>query len=115
MIAKLLISTLAVYFAAYLLPGVTVHGFFSAFLVAIVLGLLNTYLKPVLMILSLPITLLTLGFFALVVNTVMIMLVDSFVSGFEVKTFWWGMLYGLILSLVTSVLNNIFDTHTTNP
>ncbi len=105
---KLLISGLTVLLASMLLPGVTVDGFMSAVIVAAFLALLNATLKPLLVILTIPITLLTLGLFLLVINAVMILLADAILPGFEVAGFWWALLFSIILSLFTSV----FDTLT---
>lgn len=107
-ILKLLISGLTVLLASLLLPGVAVDGFMSAIIVAAFLALLNATLKPLLIILTIPITLLTLGLFLLVINAVMILLADAILPGFEVAGFWWALLFSIILSLFTSV----FDTMT---
>jgi putative membrane protein len=100
LIIRLLISGLAVYITAYLVPGVRVSGYLTAVLVAVVLGILNTLVKPILILLTLPITLLTLGLFALVINTVMILLAGFFVPGFHIDSFWSALFFGIVLSLV---------------
>jgi putative membrane protein len=93
---------------AYWLPGVTIEDFLSAVLVAVVLAFLNAIVKPILTILTIPITLLTLGFFLLVINAVIILLAGKLVSGFQIDGFWWAMLFSLILSLFTGILNMLF-------
>lgn len=108
-ILSILISSVAVYFTAWLLPGISVKGFGSAILVAIVLGILNAIVKPVLQFLSFPITVLTLGLFLLVINTLIILLA-SWIMGnnFHVENFWWALLFSIIVSIVSSVLGAIF-------
>ncbi|MGB3463697.1 MAG: phage holin family protein [Cyclobacteriaceae bacterium] len=102
---KLLFSAVAVLLGAYLLPGVGVNDFWSALWVALILSLLNATIKPLLIILTIPITILTLGLFLLVINSVIILLADYFIDGFYVEGFWWA----LLLSLVLSILNSIFS------
>ena len=108
-ILNLIISTLAVLITAYLLPGVEIkdNSFLIALTVAAVLAFLNTVVKPIMIFLTIPITLVSLGFFLLVINAFIIMLTDKLVDGFEVKGFWWALLFSLILSVVTSILNSI--------
>lgn len=101
-----LVSAVAVLVAAYLLPGVDVDNFFVALVVAIVLGLANAILRPILLVLTLPITLLTLGFFALVINAVLVLFTSALVRGFDVHGFWWAMLFSVLLALVNAVLKS---------
>ncbi len=100
-----LITTVAVLIAAYLLPGVAVKGFFAALVTALVLGLINTFIRPILLILTLPINLLTLGLFTFVINALLIMLTSAVVPGFDVRNFWWALLFSLVLSLIKWALN----------
>lgn len=95
-----LLSALAILAVAYLVPGVTVSGFLVALVVALVLGLLNAFIKPILMILTLPINILTLGLFTLVINTVLILVAAYVVPGFELDGFWWALVFSIALSLV---------------
>jgi len=104
---NLLINGVAVYIAAYVLPGVTVDSFVTALIVSVVLGLVNTFIKPILFILTLPATILTLGLFTLVLNALMIFLVATFVPGFHVNGFWSALFFSLVLSLVSSVLRGL--------
>ena len=104
-VIKLLISTIAVFVAAYLIPGVEVDSFMTAFIVAIVLGVLNVFVKPLLMFLTLPITVLTLGLFAFVINVGLILLAGYLVSGFTVSGVLAALLFGLVVSFVSSFLN----------
>ncbi|HBI33819.1 MAG TPA: hypothetical protein DEA43_04220 [Candidatus Moranbacteria bacterium] len=101
------LRALAIMITAYLLPGIILKSFFVALVVAIVLGLFNTILKPILIILTLPITILTLGLFTLVINAGMIMLTSKIVDGFYVQSFWWALFFSLILSLVNAILHSI--------
>lgn len=108
-ILKLIVSTLAVLITAYLLPGVEIvdNNFFTAITVAAVLSFLNAIVKPIMVILTIPITLFTLGFFLLVINAFIILLAAKIVDDFHVNEFWWAMLFSLILSVVTSILESV--------
>ncbi|WP_284651620.1 phage holin family protein [Flavobacterium terrisoli] len=92
---------------AYLMKGVRVDEFTTALTVAIVLGLLNFFVKPILVLLTLPVTFFTLGLFLLVINAIIILLCDEFVDGFEVSSFWTAMLFSVILSLSQSLVFQI--------
>jgi len=104
-IVKILITAVAVYLAAYLLPGVAITDVTTTIIVALVLALLNTFIKPILVILTLPITLLTLGLFLLVINILIIKWAANLVSGFEVDNWWSALLFSLIVSVVSSILS----------
>jgi putative membrane protein len=104
---KWLIGAVAIVITAYLLPGVTVISFGIALIAALVIGLINTFIKPILFFFTLPINILTLGLFTLVLNALLIMLADAIVAGFEISTFWWAILFSLVLSIVSSVLSQI--------
>lgn len=107
-IIRLLLNTVAVMITAYLLKGVTVKNFLSALFVAILLGIVNAIIKPILVILTIPITILTLGLFILVINALLIKLVDVLVPGFSVKNFGWAILFSIVLWLVNTVINWVF-------
>lgn len=107
-LGKIFLSTFAVLISAWLLPGVRVEDFLSAFLVAISLAILNAIVKPILIILTIPVTIISLGLFLLVINAFIIYLADSMVTGFEVDGFWWAIFFSIVLSLVTSILSG-FD------
>jgi len=92
---------------AYLLPGVAVSSFGMALLVAIILALLNTFLRPLLIILTLPITLFTLGIFLLFINAFIIYVIHKILPGFTVNSVWWAILFSLILSLLSSLLEKL--------
>jgi putative membrane protein len=84
-----------------------VANFATALIVAVVLGLLNIFIKPILVILTLPVTLLTLGLFLLVINAIMILLCTKIVGGFEVDTFWTALLFSIILSVLQSIVLSV--------
>lgn len=106
-ITRFLLNGLAVLLASYLLPGVDVTHYGYALLVAAVLSIVNVIIKPVLIVLTIPITFITLGLFLLVINALMILLVDYFVPGFSVDGFWWALLFSLILSLFNSLFDDL--------
>ena len=104
-IAKIAITAIAVLAAAYLFPeAYVVASWITALVVALVLGLLNAIVKPILIILTLPITFVTLGLFLLVINALMIMMADYFVTGFTVTSFWWALALSLFISLLNSMV-----------
>lgn len=107
MILRFLLSGLAVLITGYLLPGVYVEHFGYALLVAIVLSIVNVLVKPILVIFTIPITILTLGLFLLVINALMIMLVDALTPGFSVDGFWWALAFSLILSLINGIFGGL--------
>lgn len=109
LIIRILISAVAVYIASYVIPGITVSGFGAALIVAIVLGLLNAFLKPILVILTIPITIITLGLFYLVINVIMVYLAASLVDGFAVSGFIAALLFSILVSIVTWVIDSIVN------
>lgn len=98
-------SALAIIIISYLLPGVTVAGFWAALWVALFLGLVNLVIRPLLILLTLPITILTLGLFTFVINAVLILLASSVIKGFDVAGFWVALLFGIILSIFNYFFN----------
>lgn len=102
-----LISGVAVLITAYLLPGVRVTGFFAALVTALILGLINAFIRPLLILLTLPLNILTLGLFILVINALLIMLAAAIVPGFTVQGFWWALLFGVVLAVIGTVLGAI--------
>ena len=101
------LSAVAVLFTAQILPGVEVSGIVDALLVALVLSFLNTFLKPLLLILTIPVTLITFGLFLLVINAVIIIVADALLDGFNVNGFGWALLFSLILSVINAVLQSM--------
>jgi len=104
---KILVSSFAVVIAQYLIPGVSIDSFLTAVLVAFVLAVLNAFLKPIIILLTIPITLFTFGLFLIVINAFMVLITAHFVDGFHVDGFWWAFLFSIILSLVTFILESI--------
>lgn len=102
-----LVYALAIGISAYFLPGISVDGVTTALIVAVVLGLINAILKPILTILTLPINILTLGLFSLVINALLVLLAAQVVPGFAVDGFWWAMLFALVLSIVNGILGSL--------
>jgi putative membrane protein len=109
LLIRWLFLTGAILVAAHLIEGIEVKGFWSAFLAAAILGVLNALFRPVLIILTLPINILTLGLFTFVINAVLILMVSGVVGGFEVHGFWSALLGSLIISLVSWLLNSFIN------
>lgn len=104
LILRILLSALAVILLANFLPHVTVDTYGTAIIVAIVLSLLNFLVKPILVILTLPVTILTFGLFLLIINALIILLADNLIDGFNVDGLWWALLFSLLLSFLQSIL-----------
>lgn len=102
-----IVMALAVFISAEIIPGVEVDSFFVAFIAALVLGVINVLLKPILLILTLPINILTLGLFTLVINAFLVLLASNWVDGFTVNGFWWALIFSLVMSIVQSALHQI--------
>ena len=107
LIIRLLVTAIVAFFLTKILSGVHIDGFGSAVIFALVLGVLNLIVTPILEILGLPLTILTLGFFSLVINALVILLAAKFVDGMAVDGFWWAFIFSIALSLVTSLINGI--------
>lgn len=99
LLIRLLVTAILVTLLSNFLDGVSVDGFFTALIVAIVLGLLNLFVKPLLILFTLPVTLLTFGLFLLVINAVIILLCNELVDGFSVANFWSALVFSVLLSL----------------
>jgi putative membrane protein len=106
-VIKLILNSLAVYATAYLLPGIQLRNFLTALVVAIVLGLVNAIIRPILVLLTLPINILTLGLFTLVINGLLVLLVSALVPDFEVRSFGWAVAFAVVLWLISWFLNVI--------
>lgn len=104
LLIKLLLTAIAVVVLAKILPGVTVEGYGSAIIVAIVIALLRLLVRPLLVLLTLPITIITFGLFLLIINAIIILMADYFVGGFDISSIWWALLFSLLLSLFQSIL-----------
>lgn len=105
------VSSLAIIITAYLLPGVAIEGFLAALVTALVLGLINAILRPILILLTLPLNILTLGLFTLVINTLLIILAATIVPGFAVQGFWWALLFGVVLAIVNFALSPLLKSN----
>ncbi len=99
---KLIVNAVIVYLLAWLLPGIGVESFWSAIIVAFVLGILNIFIKPLLVLFTIPVTIITLGLFILVIDAVIILIAGSFVDGFAVNGFWWALLFSLCMSFLNA-------------
>jgi putative membrane protein len=99
-----IVSAMVIFALAYIIPGAHVTGFMAALAVALVLGILNAFLKPVLLIFTLPINILTLGLFTFVLNALLIMLVSKIVPGFVIDGFLWAFVFGITLSISNTFL-----------
>ncbi|QEC41303.1 phage holin family protein [Pseudobacter ginsenosidimutans] len=103
-IMRVVVTSVIAFGLSYILSGVHIDTFWTAIIVAIVLAILNAILKPVLILLTFPITLLTFGLFLFVINACIILLAEKVVPGFVVDGFWWALLFSLLLSIVSSLL-----------
>ncbi len=109
-IIRILVSAVGVLVAAYFVPGVVLHGgFITALMVAVVLGLLNAFLKPILTLLTIPITILTLGLFLIVLNVLMVYLTDYLLAGFAVRNFVAALLFSVVVSVVTWIMDSVIS------
>ena len=102
---KILITTVNAFILAYLIPKIEIDNIFTALMVAILLAILDATIKPLLIILTLPVTILTLGLFLFVINTCIILAADYFVKGFEINGFWYAMLFSILLSFFNSFVH----------
>lgn len=107
-IIRLLLDAVAILAAAYLLPGVEIEGYWAAILVAFSLSILNSIAKPLMVIVTIPVTVFSLGLFLFVINAFMILLADWVVDEFMVDGFWYALLFSLVLTLFKSLLNGLF-------
>ena len=106
-LARIFFKSVAIFISAYIIPGVEIKGFLSAIIVAIVLALLNTFLKPLLIILTIPFTILSLGLFLFVINALIILAADDLVSGFSVNGLWNAMLFSLVMTVILEFFNRV--------
>jgi len=104
---RILVTAVVAFGLAYVLEGVTIDSFWAAIILALLLAILNAIVKPILILLTLPITLVTIGLFLFVINAIIILIADYLMDGFDVANFWWALLFSLLLSLITSFLNHM--------
>jgi putative membrane protein len=108
-ILKILLSAVAVVILAKLIPGVTVDTYTTAIWVAFLIGILDTIIKPIFVILTLPITIVTLGLFLFVINAVLILMANNWIDGFSVSSFWTALLFSILLSFFESILYKVIE------
>lgn len=106
LIIRLLLNAIAVFFLANVLNGVQVDNYVTAIIVAVVLSVLNLLVKPLLIVLTFPITIITLGLFLLVINAIIIFLADKLIDGFSVSSIWTAILFSILLSILQSLLHS---------
>lgn len=114
LILKYFLFALSIYATADLLPGIHIGSFGSAIIAALLLGLINITIKPLMIILTVPFTLITLGLFLLVINALMVMLAAWFLADFKIDGFWWALAFSIIHSLIASFLEKLI-LPTSNP
>ena len=108
-IVKLLFTTFFVLMLAHFMPGVHVDSFYTALIVAIVLALLNIFIKPILVLFTLPVTIFTLGLFLLVINAIIVMLCDHLIDGFTIVDFVHALIFSLVLSICQSIVSAFYS------
>ncbi len=106
---KWLINALALYITSFLVKGIQVSGTWALLLAAALLGILNAFIRPILIILTLPITILTLGLFTLIINGLMLWLVSFLIKGFVIQGFWAAFWGALLISIVSGIINWMID------
>ncbi|MEQ9466993.1 MAG: phage holin family protein [Ekhidna sp.] len=106
-LVKILLSSIAVIIASYLLPGVDVESFMTAIIIAVILSLLNATVKPILIVLTIPLTIFTLGLFLVVINALIVLIADSLIDGFYVANFWWALIFSILLSIINALLTDL--------
>lgn len=104
MLKILIVNSIVIFAGAYLFDGVKIKGFLSAIGVAILLGLINTFIKPLIVLLTLPLTILTLGVFVLVINAWILLMIGKLMDGFSINGFWWAVLFGIYISVANAIM-----------
>lgn len=110
LIIRLLVTAAVAFGLTFILSGVHIESFGTALVFAIVLGVLNIFVKPILKILGFPLTVITLGLFSLIINAAVVYLADYFIDGMTIDTFWWALIFSILLSVLTSLLGGIFSS-----
>jgi len=113
-IIRLVISAFAVILSAYILPGVSVKSFWTALWIALILTLLNVFITPIMVFLTIPITIITFGLFLFVINAVVILIASALISGFQVNGFIWALIYSIILTIVSYILEEVTNVELLN-
>ncbi len=104
MLRNLLINTLSIFAVSYVLSGIEIDSITTALIVAVVMAVLNVTLKPLLIVLTIPLTVITFGLFLLVVNVLVLYAADALIDGFRIAGFWWALAFSLLVALVNSIL-----------
>ncbi|HLX90765.1 MAG TPA: phage holin family protein [Puia sp.] len=104
LIIRIIVSGIIAFGLSYVLKGIHINHFTTALILAVVLAILNAIVKPILVILTLPITIITFGLFLFVINAIIILLASDLIEGFKVDGFWWALLFSFLLSILTSLL-----------
>jgi putative membrane protein len=110
LLVRITLSTIAILVTSYILPGVAVDSFLTALATALLIALLNTLVKPLLIIFTIPVTILTFGLFLLVINASIIMMASALLRGFYVNGFWYALLFSIILSFITAVMESMVSS-----
>jgi putative membrane protein len=110
LLSKWIISTLAILLAAYLIPGIGVSGVYIAIIIALLLGLINAVIRPIVVILTLPINIVTLGLFTFIINGFFFWLLSTFIKGFQINGFWTAVLGALVVSIISWTGNQLIDS-----
>jgi putative membrane protein len=109
---RIIVIAAVSYALSRVLSGVKIDSFWTAIVFALVLAILNIFVRPLLILFTLPVTILTLGLFLFVINAIVVLLASKFVDGITIANFWWGLLFSLILSVVSSILNRELERDT---
>jgi putative membrane protein len=111
---RLIVSAVAVILSAYILPGVSVRSFWTALWVALILTLLNVFVTPIMILLTIPITIITFGLFLFVINAIIILIASALISGFQVKGLGWALIYSIILTIMSYILEEVTNVELLN-
>ncbi len=103
-IRNLLINTISIFVVSYILSGIQIETFMTALVVAVVMAALNVTLKPLLILITIPLTIITFGLFLLVVNVLVLYAADALIDGFQIAGFWWALAFSLLVSLINGFL-----------
>jgi putative membrane protein len=106
---RMIATSLAILFAGWILPGVHVDDTLTAIITALLLGLLNNFVKPILVFITIPITIITLGFFLMVINVIIVRILDAMVAGFTVNGWLTALLFSFIVSIVSAVITQLIS------
>jgi putative membrane protein len=110
-LVKIILGGISVLIAEFFLSGIHIDSWVTGFLLAAILILINLTIKPLMIVLTLPLTLITFGLFLLVINALVIMLADKIIPGFQVDGFWWALLFAIVLSIINSLFGNNLNSN----